>query len=394
MNVLVFVSDALRADHVGAYGARFLNTATLDKLAAGGLRFDQAISAAPWTAPSMMSMVTGLYPHRHGHYAWNEPNPAIRTVFDAFAEAERDVATFVFDREFLFKGLRNANVLGETDTLDDVVAWLRQPHERPFLCFVHSWATHMPRRIRHGERKEWRSAKLEFLARLQEDTAAGLESCRAEYREGVEYMSETLLAELLAELEATGLSESTAVVFLSDHGESWGERLPDKSELTGIYHLHGATLYDEIIEIPLVVSAPGRVEASSVATQVSSVDVVPTVLELAGLAPTDTDGVSLLARAAGDAAGEPVFSFTTDRGALSQAAIRQPPWKLIRQLETGHEEAYRLDLDPRELENRADQAPAELRFQLERQLDDAQQAELSHDEEAAVVSRLADLGYL
>jgi len=394
VNVLVFVSDALRADHVGAYGARFLNTATLDKLAAGGLRFDQAISAAPWTAPSMMSMVTGLYPHRHGHYAWNEPNPAIRTVFDAFAEAERDVATFVFDREFLFKGLRNANVLGETDTLDDVVAWLRQPHERPFLCFVHSWATHMPRRIRHGERKEWRSAKLEFLARLQEDTAAGLESCRAEYREGVEYMSETLLAELLAELEATGLSESTAVVFLSDHGESWGERLPDKSELTGIYHLHGATLYDEIIEIPLVVSAPGRVEASSVATQVSSVDVVPTVLELAGLAPTDTDGVSLLARAAGDAAGEPVFSFTTDRGALSQAAIRQPPWKLIRQLETGHEEAYRLDLDPRELENRADQAPAELRFQLERQLDDAQQAELSHDEEAAVVSRLADLGYL
>ncbi|MGI9657671.1 MAG: sulfatase family protein [Gaiellaceae bacterium] len=394
MNVLVFVSDALRADHVGAYGARFLNTATLDELAAGGLRFDQAISAAPWTAPSMMSMVTGLYPHRHGYYAWNEPNPAIRTVFDAFVEAEREVATFVFDREFLFKGLRNVNVLGETETLDDVVAWLRQPHERPFLCFVHSWATHMPRRIRHGERKEWRSAKLEFLARLQEDTAAGLESCRAEYREGVEYMSETLLAELLAELDASGLREDTAVVFLSDHGESWGERLADKSELGGIYHLHGATLFDEIIEIPLVVSAPGRIEASTVATQVSSVDVVPTLLELAGLAPTDTDGVSLLARASGDAVGEPVFSFTTDRGVLSQAAIRQPPWKLIRHLETGREQAYRLDLDPRELENRADEVPAELRFQLDRQLDDAQQAELSEDEEAAVVSRLTDLGYL
>ena len=394
VNVLVFVSDALRADHVGAYGAASVNTPTVDELAAGGLRFDQAIAAAPWTAPSMMSMVTGLYPHRHGYYAWNEPDPRVQTVFDAFSRGERDVATFVFDREFLFTGLRNANVLGETDTLDEVVAWLRHSHERPFLCFVHSWATHMPRRIRHAERKEWRSAKLEFLSRLQDGGAAGIESCRAEYREGVEYMSETLLAELLAELEATGLHETTAIVFLSDHGESWGERLSDKTELKGIYHLHGATLYDEIIRVPLLVSAPGRIEPAVVDAQVSSVDVVPTMLDLAGLPPLECDGVSLIARAAGDGAGEPVFSFTTDRGALSQAAIRQPPWKLIRHLETGEEEAYRIDLDPAELESCAEEAPAELRFQLERELDDAHQADLSEEEEAAVVSRLADLGYL
>ena len=66
MNVLVFVSDALRADHVGVYGADSVKTPTLDALADSGLRFEQAISAAPWTAPSMMSMVTGLYPARHG----------------------------------------------------------------------------------------------------------------------------------------------------------------------------------------------------------------------------------------------------------------------------------------------------------------------------------------
>ena len=396
VNVLVFVSDALRADHVGAYGARDTNTPTLDALAAGGLRFEQAISAAPWTAPSMMSMVTGLYPHRHGYYAWNEPDPDMRTVFDAFVEADREVATFVFDREFLFKSLRNANVLGETETLDEVVAWLRRPHERPFLCFVHSWATHMPRRVPHGERKEWRAAKLEFLGRLQDGSEEAYESCRAEYREGVEYMSETLLAGLLAELEVTGLAESTAVVFLSDHGESWGERIPDKQELKGIYHLHGATLYDEIIRVPLIVSAPGRAAPCVVDTQVSSVDVVPTLLQLAGLPGVDCDGVSLLARAAGEADGEPVFSFTTDRGSLSQAAIRQPPWKLIRHLGEAEDrdEAYRLDLDPGELESRAGEAPVDLGFQLARELEDAHQAELSEDEEAAVVSRLADLGYL
>ena len=58
MNVVVYVSDALRVDHLGCYGARFLNTKTIDELAAGGIRFDQAISAAPWTEPSMTSMVT------------------------------------------------------------------------------------------------------------------------------------------------------------------------------------------------------------------------------------------------------------------------------------------------------------------------------------------------
>jgi len=394
VNVLVFVSDALRADHVGAYGARYVSTPTVDSLCNSGLRFEQAISAAPWTAPSMTSMITGLYPHRHGYYAWNEHDPALRTVFDAFVEADREVATFVFDQTFLFKELRNANVVGETDELAGVIEWLRRPHDRPFLCFVHSWATHMPHRIPHGQRKKWRSAKLDFLARLQADSATSVEGCREEYRQGVEYMSETLVAELLGELESSGLREDTAVVFLSDHGESWGERLPDRGELKGIYYLHGATLYDEILQIPLVVSAPGHIAPAVVENQVSSVDVAPTLLELAGIPPIESDGVSLLSRAAGEAPDEPVFSFTTDRGVLSQAAVRRPPWKLIRHLESGEEEGYHLDIDPRERENRVAEVPTELRFLLDRELQDAQQAELSAEDEAAVVSRLTDLGYL
>ena len=66
MNVVVYVSDALRIDYVGCYGARYVNTRTIDELASSGVRFDQAITAAPWTCPSMTSIVTGLYPHHHG----------------------------------------------------------------------------------------------------------------------------------------------------------------------------------------------------------------------------------------------------------------------------------------------------------------------------------------
>jgi arylsulfatase A-like enzyme len=391
VNLLVYVSDALRADHVGCYGARFVNTRTLDELAAGGLRFDDAIAAAPWTAPSLTSMVTGLYPHRHGCLAWDpEVDQALSTVFDRFVEAEYDVASFVFDTSYLFRGLRNANVRGETDTLDGAVAFLRAKRDRPFFAFIHSWATHMPRGLRHAEKKEWREAKLAFLAKIQSGTAVGLEACRAEYREGAEHASEVLVASLLEELDRLSLRESTVFLFVSDHGESWGERFQDKSQVKGIYHLHGATIYDEILQVPLILSAPGRLEPEVVHSQVSTVDIAPTLLELAGIDGLDADGCSLL----DPVPDRDVYAATSDRGALSQVAVRRPPWKLIQHLADGREEAYRLDVDPRELVDRATEAPDELRFLLGRELDDVERRRLSPEEEAVVVSRLEDLGYL
>ena len=160
MNVLVYVSDALRADHLGCYGARFLNTKTIDELAAGGIRFDQAISAAPWTAPSMTSMVTGLYAHRHGYLHWDAKlDPTTETLFRALGAHGYDVGTFVFDTNYLFKEMPEANVLGTSETLDGAVAWLRQKRDKPFVLFFHNWATHMPYDILHSERKDWLAAK-------------------------------------------------------------------------------------------------------------------------------------------------------------------------------------------------------------------------------------------
>jgi choline-sulfatase len=248
--------------------------------------------------------------------------------------------------------------------------------------------------VPHGERTDWRAAKQAYLARLREGTAAGLEACREEYRQGVERMSEVLLASLLDELERLGLRERTAIAFLSDHGESWGERLTDKSCLEGIYHLHGATLHDEILDVPLILSAPGRIAPATVDAQVSTVDVAPTLCELAGIAPFPCDGRSLLGRAPDGGAGDHVLAATSDRGVLSQLAIRRPPWKVIRHLATGREEAYRLDVDPRELVDRAVEAPAELSFLLTRELDDVEVAPLDPEQEAVVIARLADLGYL
>lgn len=395
MNLVVFVSDALRTDHVGCYGARYVNTRTVDELAAGGVRFDQAISVAPWTCPSMTSMVTGLYPHHHGYLHWDAPLPEAPTLFEAAVAAGYDVGTFVFDENYLFKGLPHANVVGTSEKLDGAIAWLRGRGERPFLLFVHSWATHMPYDILHAERREWLAAKEELMVGIQSGAAGALETVHESYRRAVETMSESVLASLLGELDELGLRERTAFAFVSDHGESWGERFADKEDVKGIYHMHGATLFDEVVQVPLIVAAPGRLEPGVVWSQVRSVDLMPTLLELAGIPVPDLDGASLLPLADGTEDGDRLtFISGTDMGALSQLAVRMPPWKLIHHVDSGREEAYRLDVDPRERESRPADVPLELRDLLYLELESADQREISPEEEAKVEARLADLGYL
>jgi arylsulfatase A-like enzyme len=397
MNVLVYVSDALRADHLGCYGARFVNTRTIDELAAGGVRFDQAISAAAWTAPAMTSMVTGLYAHHHGYLHWDaELDPSVDSLFGAFAQHGYEVGTFVFDRNYLFKDLPAANVIGTSETLDGAVAWLEEVRDRPFFLFFHNWATHMPYDILHSERKDWLAAKREVISGIQSDSASALEGTREAYRKAVERQSEVLVASLLEWLESRGLRDDTVLAFLSDHGESWGERFADKEDVQGVYHMHGATLHDEIVQVPLVLSAPGRLDPAVVHSQVRSVDLAPTLLDLAGVAPIDADGESLLPLVEGGEEGDrPAILTGTNMGALTSLALRLPPWKLVLDAETGEEAAFRLDVDPRELDPRpADEVPGELREHLYRELDSAERRELTEEEEAVVTRRLADLGYL
>jgi arylsulfatase A-like enzyme len=390
VNVVVYISDALRTDHLGCYGARYLNTKTIDELAAGGVRYAQAISAAPWTAPSTTSIVTGMYAHHHGYLHWDATlDPSIETVFRAFGAHGYEVGSFVFDENYLFKDLPEANVLGTSETLEGAFDFMRANRDKPFLLYVHNWATHSPYEVVHADRKNWLAAKQEVIEGIQSDSAVALEAMREGYRKAVERQSEVLVASFVDELESLGLRESTVFAFLSDHGESWGERFPSKEDVKGVYHMHGATLYDEIVQVPLILSAPGRLDPAVVESQVRTVDLVPTLLELAGLPARETDGESLL-----DVDGDRAAVIAgTDMGALTKLAIRQPPWKLVLDVESGEEEAFRLDVDPRELAPR-DDAPPELRSLVFSELESAERHELTEEEEATVAKRLSDLGYL
>ena len=395
-NLVVYVADALRTDHVGCYGARFVHTPTIDEFARGGVRFDQAIATAPWTAPSTASMITGLYPHRHCYLHWDAGlDPAFPTLFTVAAAYGYETGSFVFDESYLFKGFADANVAGTSERLDGAFAWLTERRERPFCLWFHSWATHMPYDVDPTDRREWRAAKAEIIDGIQSGSAPALESLRESYRRAVERQSEVLFASFLERLDDLGLRERTAVVLVSDHGESWGERFADKREVQGTYHMHGAALYDEVVEVPLLLSAPGLPEGLVVPSQVSLVDLMPTLAELAGSPLDGLDGRSLLPLVDGTEKGDrPALIVGTDAGAVSQLAVRVPPWKLIHRLESGEEEAYRLDLDPRELASRPGDAPPELRALLEAELAAVSRERLSADDEALVERRLADLGYL
>jgi choline-sulfatase len=396
MNLVVYVSDALRPDYVGCYGARRVNTPTIDALAASGARFDQAISAAPWTCPSTTSMLTGLYPHHHRFLHWDATlDPSIQTLFSAAAANGYETGSFVFDQDYLFKSFPDANVAGTSETLDGVVEWLRTHRDRPFALWFHSWATHLPYGIAHTRETEWKAAKQEIMKGIQSDSASALEAMREAYAEAVERSSEHFLAGFLAELDALGLRHDTALVFAADHGESWGERFPDKHDVKGTYHMHGATLFEEIVNVPLILAAPGVEPGLVVPDQVSLVDLTPTLLELGGVSLDGVDGRSLLPLVRGEALDErDAWIVGTDAGRVSQLCLRRPPWKLNVHIESGEEEVYDLAADPREQRNVPDEAPAELRERLYAELETVEQPELSAEDEAAVESRLADLGYL
>jgi arylsulfatase A-like enzyme len=395
VNAIVYISDALRPDHLGCYGARFVNTATIDRFAGEGVRFDEVITAAAWTAPAMTSIATGLYPHHHGVFDWGNPlTDDVETLFHSFARAGHAVGSFVFDDDYLFKGIPEAGVAGRSEDFDQVLAWLAEHAGGPFLLVVHSWATHMPYNVSQREKKTWKSAKSEFIDAIRSGTAEGVERCREAYRQAVEYQSETLFASLLDELDRLGLRDSTAVVFGADHGESWGERYPDKHAVQGMYHLHGAELYDEILRVPLIIRAPG-LRPAVVPGQVRTVDITPTLRELASLPAAAADGASLVAAARGEESGDRVaVSITSDRGNISRAAVRSRPWKLIRDLQSGRERAYRIDLDPREREDLGGAVPGELRDLLEHELAGIDRRVISDEEEEAIEARLSDLGYL
>jgi len=333
-NVVLLSIDTLRSDHLSLYGYERQTSPALDAWARSrAVVFDNAVAASPWTLPSHVSIFTGLDAHRHGV---NFGQPASEsTLF--LAEILRDAGYttlavtgggFTHPRYGFAQGFDRYGYYGfNMGTADELEGGLAQTLElleshagRPFFLFFHTYEVHNPFRPRqpHLSRLTGRetapAVDVDFLPESAEDAfrthrrlipiGDGLPEMTTDevnrlaidlYDSEIAY-TDTMIAQLFAKLEELGIDARTIVVLTSDHGELFGEH----------GEVNHYSVYEENLAIPLVIAAPeGRWAGRRVAEQARSVDLVPTVLELAGLdPPPGIDGVSLLGAIEGKPEGD------------------------------------------------------------------------------------------
>lgn len=251
------------------------------------------------------------------------------------------------------------------------IEWLETQGDSPFFLFLHGYDCHGQTMPSSGY--DYRFVDPSYDGRysgapqeqqyLRED---GLDRGRAELRDAdIEFWraiydekvqrADAKLETFFRELDRLGLLDNSLIVITSDHGTELGEhgRLD-----------HGFTLYNEQIHVPLWFHVPGQGSGTIVEHGVSSIDVMPTILELLELETSEQvqaqlRGKSLVAAMRGEVNSRDLFSETDYREFTFKRSVITPEgWKLIYSLETRERELYDLNSDPAERLNVADQQPA------------------------------------
>ena len=374
---MILVSiDTLRADLLGCYGYARPTSPSLDGLAAQGVLFEQVQATSPWTLPSHGSLLTGLYPSRHGlRSPWKTLSGEVGTWARALAargfETAAIVSSFYLGRRFgLDRGFATLSQLERPPSraqpsavTDLALRWLAERDSaRRFFLFLHYYDVHsdyavLPR----------------YLERFASGSSAAVEGTTAEllaFRRGELELSDADAAHLLdryaaevrqvdeaigrirAALRESGLDGETLLVVTSDHGEEFLEH-------GGV--MHGATHYQEVMRVPWILAGPGVPGGRRVAEPVSLVDVMPTALALLGVeAPPGLDGVNV-SSLWGDAPdpalrGRPLLAETAFGSAWNDGlvSVRQGRYKLVSGTTEGRYALYDLRTDPAEQTDASD----------------------------------------
>ena len=398
LNVLLVSIDTLRRDHLGCYGYELVGTPNLDRFAASATKFENGCCNSPWTLPSMAAIVTGRYPTICGVDALNRLRPGLITLAEVLrSEGYRNEAyvTNVFmhpeygyangfdvylmngDSRVLYplrgtllykiadKAFRALNARlgrGRTDTQfngDETVAALERlgKGDRPFFIWCHFMDPHNPYTPPPGYVPPYPGIEpAEAYELLDELQAKGwdvgdwpvqgkdMEKFAMLYDGEIAYVDEQF-GRIIDALEAENLAGNTAVIVLNDHGEEFLDH--------GSYG-HGHTLYPELIDMVLMARVPGyEFPASARSRYISHVDVMPTILDAAGVSPpAGLEGRSFLEEGAAGESGGRAYSERLQRG-VERKSVRRGGWQLILDTETGDRELYNLSEDPGATENLA-----------------------------------------
>jgi len=289
--------DTLRADRLGAYGYPLDTSPFFDDFAERGDLFEKAIVQLPGTLPSHMSIFTGLYPQEHGVYPPDGVlSASIATLPEMFQEAGYRTGgftdggyvkgTYGFARGFdVFDDVTKASPGGASETFrraKEFVSSLRRGER--FFLFVHSYEVHDPYYAEEPYKSNswpgeppahWDSVGSNLAAASEgelEITPEALEYFSAMYDASIRFIDD-VLRDFMEYLWAQGLSPDTTIVITSDHGEEFLEH-------GGLAHRQ---LYDETLHVPLLVRRLGQRRGGRIGHLVQSIDIAPTLVELAGL---------------------------------------------------------------------------------------------------------------
>jgi arylsulfatase A-like enzyme len=357
-NVLMIIIDSLRADHLGSYGYARNTTPNLDSVARQGVRFENAISQAPWTAPSVASLFTGLYPSVHGldgGISWGPGKEtaggnlpfAIQkalssgqlTLAEALRQGGYRTAGFVsnvyvnsilgFSQGFEVFNDEHEDYMNNVamakrragDTNAHAFSWLEEKLEEPFFLMVHYNDAHWPYippspyGIEYIESYDGDLAPRDtgVVVKKKGKPLTNLGPGDLAYIVGlydgeIAYMDHNL-GKLLERIDSLDLKRDFLTVITADHGEEFLDHGSSS---------HGYTLYDELIRVPMILRYPGRLKAVDIKTQVRLIDVMPTILELVGISiATELQGRSLVPLLDGQEGPGPA-------DALSEATLGEP----------------------------------------------------------------------
>lgn len=401
-NLILIAVDTLRADYLPAYSPSIeTKTPHLDAFLGDAIRFEKGYSQASWTKASFGSIFSGMYPECHtavtktaslpedvetvaellranGYYTQGYANnPNITSVFgydqgfDTYVDMKKAIhfgatpsAARLSMYEVLVKVREMVNTrLGRAISVTDyyqpatvvketVLAWLdsdRVPTERPFFLFTHFMDPHDPFMDPEAPGGGYGRKRMG-----NPDPATHLEGMRRAYIGEIEYLDLELGA-LFEGLKARGLYDDALIVLTADHGEEFQEH-------GGWWH--GQTLYEEQTHVPFMIKLPANAQGGTVNPHFArNLDIAPTLLHFAGAQKGNMmQGQSLFDQAGAATNGAIGYSYAENNfeGIVLQS-LRSASHKLIRANEGNKRalaplELYRMDTDPEEQQNLADDA--------------------------------------
>jgi arylsulfatase A-like enzyme/Tfp pilus assembly protein PilF len=343
-NVVLISMDTTRAENLSCYGVYKNATPQIDALAKEAVLFQNTYSPIPLTLPSHSTMLTGMYPPRHGihdnlKYQLNDKNITLAEILkdNGFATAAV-ISAFILDSRFgLDQGfdiyddnfdeeLENANIAQRrgAETTDHAISWLLDNKDNPFFLFIHYYDPHMP----YDPPEPFKSMIFHpYFAEI-----AYTDHC---------------IGQVIDKLKALDLYDSTLIIITADHGEMLGEH----KEQT-----HGYFIYQGNIKVPLIFKLPGKRKAKTVDDIAGTVDIAPTVCSLLGIdIPKNVQGKDLSAYLGNDAASRPkdrhLYSESmtaTKYGGNSLLGLIDDRYKYI---QTTRPELYDLINDPKEADD-------------------------------------------